>query len=129
MTKDVESCGNSSRCAMRCWFKAHDGLRDWILQRWTAVFMLVFTFVLFGQLIFFQGPLGYVKWASIFAAPWMKGLTVLAWLAWLYHAWVGIRDVFVDYIKPVWVRRLLYGLSLVWLFGCLVWAIQVLGKL
>jgi succinate dehydrogenase / fumarate reductase membrane anchor subunit len=47
---------------------AHYGLRDWLAQRVTAVLMALFTLLVLAQLIFFKGPIGYEKWAGIFAA-------------------------------------------------------------
>jgi succinate dehydrogenase / fumarate reductase membrane anchor subunit len=108
---------------------AHYGLRDWLAQRVTAVLMALFTLVVLAQVIFSKGPIGYDKWAGIFAAQWMKALTFAVIVAMLYHAWVGIRDIWMDYVKPVSVRLSLQVVSIVWLVACAGWAIQVLWRL
>jgi succinate dehydrogenase / fumarate reductase membrane anchor subunit len=59
----------------------------------------------------------------------MKFLTFAVIIAMLYHVWVGIRDIWMDYIKPVSVRLSLQVFSIVWLVGCAGWAIQVLWRL
>lgn len=107
---------------------AHYGLRDWLAQRITAVLMALFTIVLLVQVIF-GGPLGYDSWSGIFSAQWMKVLTFVIIVALAYHAWVGMRDLFMDYIKPVSIRLSLYVFAIVWLVGCAGWAIQVLWRL
>lgn len=107
---------------------AHYGLRDWLAQRVTACLMALFTIILLAQVIFSKGPMGYDKWAGIFHAQWMKFLTFVVIIALLYHAWVGIRDIWMDYVKPVSVRLPLHVLSIVWLVGCAGWAIQVLWR-
>lgn len=107
---------------------AHYGLRDWMAQRVTAVLMALFTIVLLAQVIF-GGPLGYDSWAGIFSSQWMKVLTFVVILAMLYHVWVGVREIFMDYIKPVSIRLSLYVFAIVWLVGCAGWAIQVLWRL
>ena len=107
---------------------AHYGLRDWLSQRVTAVLMALFTVVLLAQVLF-GGPLGYERWAGIFSQQWMKFLTFTVIVALLVHAWVGVRDIWMDYIKPVGVRLLLQVFTLVWLVGCAGWAIQVLWRL
>ncbi|OGB02647.1 MAG: succinate dehydrogenase, hydrophobic membrane anchor protein [Burkholderiales bacterium RIFCSPLOWO2_12_FULL_64_99] len=107
---------------------AHYGLRDWLAQRVTAVLMALFTIVLLAQVIF-GGPLGYDSWAGIFSSQWMKTLTFVVILAMLYHVWVGVREIFMDYIKPVSIRLSLYVFAIVWLVGCAGWAIQVLWRL
>ena len=108
---------------------AHYGLRDWLAQRVTAVLMALFTLLVLAQVIFSRGPIGYDKWAGIFSAQWMKAITFTVIVALLYHAWVGIRDIWMDYIKPVSIRLSLQVLSIVWLVGCAGWSIQVLWRL
>jgi succinate dehydrogenase / fumarate reductase membrane anchor subunit len=49
-------------------------------------------------------------------------------IALLYHVWVGMRDVFMDYIKPLGLRLTLQVFTIVWLVGCAGWAIQVLWR-
>ena len=107
---------------------AHYGLRDWLAQRVTAVLMALFTIVLVAQLLF--GPkLGYVRWAAIFSAQWMKVLTFVVIVSLLVHAWIGMRDVWMDYVKPIGIKLALQTFTLVWLVGCAGWAVQVLWRL
>ena len=107
---------------------AHYGLRDWLSQRVTAVLMALFTLVLLVQVLL-PGPLGYDKWAGIFAAQWMKVPTFVVFIALAWHAWVGMRDIWMDYVKPVGTRLVLQVATLVWLLGCTGWAVQVLWRL
>ena len=104
------------------------GLRDWLVQRVTGVLMALFTIVLLAQVLM-PGEIGYDKWSGIFAAQWMKFLTfsVIVSLGW--HAWVGVRDIWMDYVKPVGLRLALHVFALVWLSGCIGWAVQVLWRL
>jgi len=104
------------------------GLRDWLAQRVTAVLMALFTLVLLVQVIVGE-PVSYYKWAGIFSPQWMKFLTFTVIVAMLYHVWVGMRDLFMDYIKPVGIRLALHVFAIVWLVGCAGWAIQVLWRL
>ena len=108
---------------------AHYGLRDWLSQRVTAALMALFTLVVLAQVIFSRGPIGYDKWAGIFAAQWMKVLTFAVVVALLWHVWVGMRDVFMDYVKPVGIRLALQIFAIVWLTACAGWAVQVLWRL
>ena len=109
---------------------AHYGLRDWLSQRVTAGLMALFTVIVLAQLIFSSGPIGYDKWAGIFAAQWMKVLTFSVIVALAYHVWVGMRDIWMDYVTSlVWLRLLLQIFTIVWLVGCAGWAIQVLWRL
>lgn len=107
---------------------AHYGLRDWLAQRVTAVLMALFTLALLVQLLM-PGALGYDRWAAIFSQHWMKVLSFVTIVALAYHAWVGVRDIWMDYVKPVALRLALQVFSIVWLLGCAGWAIQVLWRL
>jgi succinate dehydrogenase / fumarate reductase, membrane anchor subunit len=79
--------------------------------------------------VLMPGPLGYDKWAGIFSAQWMKVLTFTVIVALAWHAWVGTRDIFMDYVKPVGLRLVAQVATIVWLVGCAGWAVQVLWRL
>jgi succinate dehydrogenase / fumarate reductase, membrane anchor subunit len=108
---------------------AHYGLRDWMAQRLTAALMALFTLLVLVQVVFTRGEIGYDKWAGIFSPQWMKALTFTIFLALSYHVWVGMRDIWMDYIKPVALRLALHLFTIVWLLSCLGWAVQVLWRL
>ena len=103
---------------------AHYGFRDWLAQRVTAVLLVLFTLVVLAQVILGQGEIGYDKWAGIFAAQWMKALTFAVIVALIYHVWIGVRDIWMDYVKPVGIRLTLQVFTIVWLVACGGWAVQ-----
>ena len=107
---------------------AHYGLRDWLSQRVTAALMALFTLLVLLQVLW-PGELDYDRWAGIFASQWMKVLTLVVIASLLVHAWVGVRDVLMDYVKPVGLRLVLQVASIAWLIGCTGWAVQVLWRL
>ncbi len=107
---------------------AHYGLRDWLAQRITSLLMALFTIALVVQVLF-GGKLDYYRWSAIFAPQWMKVLAFVTIVSMLYHVWVGMRDIWMDYVKPVSVRLVLDIATIAWLVGCAGWAIQVLWRL
>ena len=107
---------------------AHYGFRDWLSQRVTAALMALFTLAVIVQVLL-PGAMGYDKWAGIFSAQWMKVLTFVVIVSLLFHVWVGMRDVWMDYVKPVAIRLALQVFTIVWLVGCAGWSIQVLWRL
>lgn len=108
---------------------AHYGLRDWLVQRGTAALMAIFTVVLLAQVLISKGPMGYDRWAGIFSSQWMKVLTFSVIVALIWHAWVGVRDIWMDYVPSVGTRLFLQIATLVYLAGCAGWALQVLWRL
>ena len=106
---------------------AHYGLRDWLAQRITAGIMAVYTVIVL--VVFLTGqPIGYQVWRDLFTQGWMRVATLLfaASLAW--HAWVGVRDIIMDYIKPTGLRLALESVVLLTIAGYLAWTIQILWR-
>jgi succinate dehydrogenase / fumarate reductase membrane anchor subunit len=106
---------------------AHYGLRDWLAQRVTAVLLAVYAVVL-GVYAVFALPAGYDAWARLFVPLWMKVATLVVILALIYHVWVGMREIVMDYIKPTWIRLGLYVFVIVWLAACAAWSVQILWR-
>lgn len=82
---------------------AHYGLGDWLLQRLTAVVMALYTLGIAACLLA-APPASYADWKSLFAGPFMRPATLVFVAALLYHAWVGMRDIVMDYVKHAWLR-------------------------
>ena len=106
---------------------AHYGLRDWLAQRISAVIMAVYTVIIAGVLLK-QAPMTYAAWKDLFTQGWMRVATLLfaASLAW--HAWVGVRDILMDYVKPDGVRLALQVLVLLVIASYVGWVIQILWR-
>jgi succinate dehydrogenase / fumarate reductase membrane anchor subunit len=104
---------------------AHYGLREWLAQRITAVLLLLYLIVLAGALAI-EGRHDYEGWAAIFTPQPMKLLSALAFAALCYHAWIGVRDVWMDYIHHTGLRLALLTLTVLWLLYCLAWCVQIL---
>lgn len=107
------------------------GMRDWLSQRITAVLMALFTVVLIARVFIVPAENGidYYSWSQIFNPQWMKFLTFSVIAALGLHAWVGIRDLWMDYVKPVGLRLTLQVFTIVYLLGCVGWAVQVIWRL
>jgi succinate dehydrogenase / fumarate reductase membrane anchor subunit len=106
---------------------AHYGLRDWLAQRISAVIMAVYTLIIL--FVFMTGmPLSYAVWKDLFAHGWMRVATLLfaASLAW--HVWVGMRDILMDYVKPLAWRFTLEVLVLLTIAAYLGWTVQILWR-
>jgi len=106
---------------------AHYGLKEWIIQRITAIVMVVFTVVLLVDYCI-TGSATYEGWAGLFSNKFMKLLTLVTFISLSYHAWIGIRDIWMDYIKPVSIRLTLQVLSVLYLVACAAYAVQILWK-
>lgn len=106
---------------------AHYGLRDWLAQRITAVVMAVYTVILLG-LFFSANNFSYEGWAGLFSRQWFRIITFVTLLTMFYHVWVGIRDIWMDYVKPVSIRLTLQAITILWLIGCAGYTAQILWR-
>ena len=104
---------------------SHTGTGTWLLQRATAV---VLALALPGLTIYFWAatPLDFAGWRALFAPLWLRVLLLLTAVALALHAWVGMRDVFMDYVHPTGPRLALYLAVIVTLTGSVSWLAAVL---
>jgi len=107
---------------------AHYGWRDWLLQRVTAVVMLVYTLFLLAVLVSLP-RIDYDHWRSLWDLSVMRYATIFFVLSVLLHAWVGVRNIFMDYVKDTGLRLVLYVLVILALIAYGVWAWQILWGL
>lgn len=95
----------------------HQGLRDWLFQRMSAVFMTIYVVGLFIYFILHPN-VAYNDWHNLFAQWWMKIATILFFLSLLVHAWVGMWTIFTDYITCPVARLILNTVIFFGLAAC-----------
>ena len=110
---------------------AHYGLKDWLAQRVSAIAMLAYTlvFVLAIPLALGRGPMNYASWKALFAQGWMRAATFVFVASVLIHAWVGMRNIFMDYIHHTGLRLAVQIATILWLAACAGWAMQILWRI
>ena len=104
---------------------AHYGLRDWLAQRITAVVMIGYTLLAAG-IVLWHGGLDHAAWQSVYANHAFKLATFLFMVALFWHAWVGVRNILMDYVKPVGTRLALQVCVIAVLVAYTGWTIQIL---
>lgn len=105
--------------------KALTGLRAWLVQRVTAVTMLLFLVFLFAHFLL-NPPNGYAAWRAWVLNPGVSMAVLVFFAALLAHAWVGLRDVVLDYAKPLALRLWLLALLSLGLIGIATWVMRIL---
>lgn len=104
---------------------AHYGLKDWLVQRVTAVVMIVYLLVLVS-LMFVFSPQDYGAWKNIFSNQWMRIVTFLFFIALFWHAWIGVRNILMDYVHPTAIRLTAQILVIISLLFYFVWSAEIL---
>lgn len=82
------------------------GMRAWLLQRLTAVYIAVYSLMLIIWILV-NSPVNFDSWYGLFSQPIILIATVIFYMSLFIHAWVGVRDILVDYAKPSSVRFIL----------------------
>jgi succinate dehydrogenase / fumarate reductase membrane anchor subunit len=125
MSSTMASEGSGNR---RIVVGAHKGVGAFALQRLTAIVLAAYVVLLLLRVLSSGAAAGYDAWAGMFVPVWMKIVSLIALFALLYHAWIGVRDIWMDYVKPTWVRISLHTLTALWLLFCAVWSVQILWR-
>ena len=107
---------------------AHYGFADWLAQRITAVVMILYTLYALGILIW-HGALDHAAWQALFRGTFFRLATFLFMVSLAYHAWVGMRNIAMDYVKPIAIRLTLQTAIVAALVVYLGWTIAVLWGL
>lgn len=104
---------------------AHYGLRDWLIQRISAIVMAVYSLFIGGWLLLHPN-VNYEAWTGLFASNVVRSLSLLFLLSVYYHAWVGVRDIVMDYVNCAHIRLSLYALVILVLILYSIWSVQIL---
>ncbi|MDQ2917324.1 MAG: succinate dehydrogenase, hydrophobic membrane anchor protein [Pseudomonadota bacterium] len=102
------------------------GLRAWLVQRASAIYLLLFILFFIGHFLF-DPPRDFGAWRDWVAQPWIGVAILSAFVALLLHAWVGLRDVMLDYIHPVGLRAPALALLGATLIAIGLWMLRLLA--
>lgn len=104
---------------------SNSGVRDWLMQRVSAVVLGLYVITLIG--FFIINPHAHFQtWHNFFYNPIIKSFSFLALLSLVAHAWIGVWTIFTDYVKPKGLRLLLESLMVLALFVYLAWGISII---
>ena len=104
------------------------GLRDFFIQRISAVILLAYVLFMFSFVVF-AGPISYPEWLKLFSCGWIKVFTILATLSLMAHSWVGIWTILTDYVHNSLIMGVLQTLFIIGYIISFIWVVQVLWAL
>ena len=114
------------------WFRGYlsmrgvlSGLNAWVLQRASAVYLLLFILIM-PTSIFYLELNTYNAWHAFILSPLVAISWILFFVSLLAHAWVGIRDVVVDYVHPFAIRLIILSLLAFYLIAMMIWVLRFL---
>jgi succinate dehydrogenase / fumarate reductase membrane anchor subunit len=101
------------------------GFRAWLWQRGTALYLGSFLVYLLLRLLL-DPPTGHLAWRSWLAHTPVWIGAALFFMALLLHAWIGIRDVILDYVHPPLLRLVVLSMALFFLLANGLWLAALL---
>jgi len=107
---------------------AHYGLKDWLVQRVSALVMATYLVLFVGAMVVCT-PGNYEEWRAVFSPQWMRLATLLFFLSLFWHAWIGMRDILMDYVSSTAARLGLQVVVILLLVAYAAWAVQILWSI
>ena len=101
-----------------------NGLKDWLVQRVTAVYFAAYCIFVFGFLLTHH-DLNFSQWHDLFTNTLFRIATMVSVFALSLHAWVGIWTVTTDYMKCTIVRLSVQMLVALWLLSQFIWGLMI----
>jgi len=101
------------------------GIKEWLFQRLTSVYIGLFGLFIVSHTIIYPVT-DYPQWLQRMSHPFVKIGWVVFIFSLLFHGWLGMRSVLLDYAKPLWFRLILNAVSSLFFLALGVWALQIL---
>lgn len=104
------------------------GTGAWLMQRATAVLLALALPVLLWR-VFATMPADFSAWRALFAPVAMRAVVLLTACVLALHAWVGMRDLLMDYVRATALRLAVYLMVIATLAGSVISLFVMLGDL
>ena len=104
---------------------SRNGLRDWLIQRVTAIVMAIYCIVLIAYVLSVD-HLSYQFWHDLYHHTAIRVLSFVVVFSIVLHAWIGLWTVYTDYIKLHFLRLFLQIFTFLSLMAMLAWSIVIL---
>ncbi len=101
------------------------GLRPWLIQRISAVYIALFV-IYIGITLAAAADVSYQQWHNWLFHPVNIIAAGLFVIALLMHAWIGMRDIILDYVHNTLVRMMAFTLVMVVLIASGLWSAKIL---
>jgi len=101
-----------------------NGLKDWLIQRVTALYFAVYSVFIFIYLLA-HPQLSYENWHALFHCHLFQIASLIALVALSLHAWIGVWTVTTDYMKCTALRLSVQMLVVLWLLVQFIWCLMI----
>lgn len=106
----------------------YPGMRLWLSQRLSAVIMTLYIALIVMLLVIYR-PASFYDWHALLSPVWFRLATLVFFVSLVIHAWLGVSDVFKDYIFNLKLRAYLQTVVDILLVVYLIWASFILWNI
>lgn len=104
---------------------AHYGTGNWLVQRFSALVMAVYLVIALPYVVL-RAPASYAGWKALFAGGFFRLATMLFLVALVWHAWIGMRDILIDYVHHYALRLASQAAVAIVLVFYVIWSASIL---
>jgi succinate dehydrogenase / fumarate reductase, membrane anchor subunit len=108
--------------------KSMSGLRDWVIQRLSAIYMAIYAILMFAYLAA-HPHLNYQTWQHFFQVFWVQISSLIFLVCLIWHTWIGVWTILTDYVKPACIRGFLEVMVILTLLVYFFWGVQVIWSI
>jgi len=101
------------------------GIRPWIVQRLSALVMVA-VLLTFMATMMLAAPSNFQEWQDFLAGGVWNTVLIIFWLSLFAHAWIGMRDVFMDYIAHDALRFVTLGSFAFFIIAMIIWMFKIM---
>ena len=105
-----------------------NGLKDWLMQRISAVYFAGYSLYLWIFLLTHHGLLQYSQWHALFHHISMQIASIIAILMLILHGWIGIWTVSTDYLRGTALRTAAQLIVIFLLLALFIWAVMIIWR-
>lgn len=104
------------------------GIKAWLYQRVTAVVMIAVSIIFLALAIIAKNSINgdIATWQEFFQMTIVRVIAQITVLAVVVHAWVGMRDIWMDYVKCAMWRIVFHLFTVLWLVGSFIYSVKVI---
>ncbi|HEC13905.1 MAG TPA: succinate dehydrogenase, hydrophobic membrane anchor protein [Acidiferrobacteraceae bacterium] len=100
------------------------GLGEWLLQRLSSLYIGGFALFV-GVKLYLQPMQSYEAWTGWATSTGMGIAFAIFWFSIIIHAWIGLRSVIMDYIKPFGLRFIILSVLVLMFSALTLWTMDI----
>ena len=114
-------------------FGSKYGVKEFVIQRITAIIISLYTILLFS-IAYFLNEFTFEKFIMIIGfdfknIPIFQIVSIIFFISLSLHSWIGMRNIYMDYVKYSNAKLFLYTITISWILMNLIYFIKIIWSI